>query len=254
MIFSNKFTCVFAYLLLVTTFSFAQDEFYADELKQKLVGLKEHQTTAENPAKLDGKGFPAYHINGDKIKPEDISKLFRTFKYSIRFYEDDSGKVMAAVFVPRGKSNKTKFMPTTKTSPPEVSETPPSFTATDIHGKTYALEELKGKVVVLNFWFTACKPCVMEMPELNQLVEKYKEENVVFLGVTFNSKTEVESFLKRKSFSYNIIVDPTIIIQYGIGTFPTNMVINQKGEVAFVDYGYRHDLIKNLNKTLKTLL
>ena len=54
------------------------------------------------------------------------------------------------------------------------------FAAVDMNGNSYSLGILKGKVVVINFWFVECKPCVIEMPELNEIVEKYKSEEVVF--------------------------------------------------------------------------
>jgi thiol-disulfide isomerase/thioredoxin len=74
------------------------------------------------------------------------------------------------------------------------------FSATDISGNNYSLDELKGKVIVINFWFVECKPCVMEMPELNKLVEKHKNKEVVFLGFANNDKPKIEKFLKTKSF------------------------------------------------------
>src|SRR5688572_27232831 len=49
----------------------------------------------------------------------------------------------------------------------------PDFSLTSIDGKQFQLSELKGKVIMLNFWFIACAPCVAEMPLLNQLVEEY---------------------------------------------------------------------------------
>jgi len=62
----------------------------------------------------------------------------------------------------------------------QVGSDAPDFSAVDMNGNSYSLGILKGKVVVINFWFVECKPCVIEMPELNEIVEKYKSEEVVF--------------------------------------------------------------------------
>ena len=62
----------------------------------------------------------------------------------------------------------------------------PDFSAADMNGKTYSLSSLKGKIVVINFWFVECKPCLIEMPDLNEIVEKYKSEEVVFLAFALN--------------------------------------------------------------------
>jgi len=52
--------------------------------------------------------------------------------------------------------------------------------------KTYSLSSLKGKIFVINFWFLECKPCVIEIPELNKIVEKHKSEEVLFLAFAMN--------------------------------------------------------------------
>ena len=81
------------------------------------------------------------------------------------------------------------------------------FSVTDISGNKYSLEKLKGKIIVLNFWFVECKPCVMEIPDLNDLVEKYKGKEVVFLAFATNNKSKIESFLKTRTYKYKIIAD-----------------------------------------------
>lgn len=86
-----------------------------------------------------------------------------------------------------------------------IGKTALPFSVTDINGNNYSLESLKGKVIVINFWFVECKPCVMEMPELNKLVEKYKNKEVVFLGFAMNEKDKIEKFLKTTTYKYNIV-------------------------------------------------
>lgn len=111
----------------------------------------------------------------------------------------------------------------------------PEFSGTDLNGMVLDLKSLRGKTVVVNFWFTSCAPCISEMPGLNDLAAKYKNDsNVVFLAVTYNSAEQVRAFLKTKPFNFNILAGRSDIIkQYGISGYPTSLVIDKSGNVAF---------------------
>ena len=116
------------------------------------------------------------------------------------------------------------------------------------------METLKGKVVVINFWFVECKPCVMEMPDLNKLVEKYKNKNVVFLGLAMNEKTKIEKFLKTTNFKYNIVPDAQQVVQdYGVLSFPTHVVIDKDANVAFSTSGLGETTMADLEKVIGML-
>lgn len=112
---------------------------------------------------------------------------------------------------------------------------PPDFTVSDLNGKTYRLTALKGKVVVLNFWFTHCAGCIAEMPELNKLYQKYQNDtNVVFLAITFDDLPKVQDFLKTHTFSYSLVADQGEVIKhYGISTFPFSMVVDRESKIVF---------------------
>lgn len=124
----------------------------------------------------------------------------------------------------------------------------PAFSATDLNGNTYKLDELKGKTVVLNFWFIGCKPCVMEMPHLNKLVEKYGNENVVFIAFALDNEAALRKFLVKNPFNYNIIPDAGIIAQetYNVNSFPTSIIIDKQGNVQDYLIGYSEDVDEKL--------
>jgi peroxiredoxin len=108
------------------------------------------------------------------------------------------------------------------------------FELTDLQGKKWSLKQLLGKVVVLNFWFTSCPPCVAEMPELNKLVQQYKGKDVVFLALTYNDKEKVNAFLKKRDFNYTILTDSEAVdLRYNVNVWPTSMVIDKKGIIHF---------------------
>lgn len=117
----------------------------------------------------------------------------------------------------------------------------PEFTVTTYTGKQVDSRILKNKIVVLNFWFTECKPCIKEMLELNDLIKNYtKNEDVVFLAPTYNNKDEVKKFLKSTHFNYQIIPDQTtqMIQDYSVSGYPTHVIIDYNGIVRFATQGY----------------
>jgi peroxiredoxin len=108
----------------------------------------------------------------------------------------------------------------------------PEFELTDVQGKKWSLKKLRGKVVVLNFWFTTCIPCINEIPELNSLVQNYKDKDVVFLGLTFNTKDQVKKFLTKHPFDYTLLPgSEEANKKYNISSWPASMVIDKNGTI-----------------------
>jgi peroxiredoxin len=133
----------------------------------------------------------------------------------------------------------------------------PDFDLTSLTDKNFKLSELKGKYVVLNFWFIHCAPCVKEIPQLNKLVSTYGKGNFVFLALTIDNKYDLDSFLKKKPFTYNIIPKSLpVIMKFHPAdepnvSFPTHVVINPKGEIEFRSEGSSG--LAPLQKELKKL-
>ena len=126
---------------------------------------------------------------------------------------------------------------------------------TDIHGKKYQLSDLKGKVVVLNFWYTTCAPCIKEIPDLNQMHADFKDKNVVFFAITFDEKEKVNRFLKKFHIDFLVVPqDQKTIDQFGISFFPTNIILNPEGTVVYVNEFFMKDMIKDMRKTIKKLV
>ena len=125
---------------------------------------------------------------------------------------------------------------------------------TDIFGNKSSLESLNGEIIVLNFWFTKCAPCIKEMPELNDLKEKYKDNPIAFFAITYDKKSLVEEFLKKVKLDFTVIPNDTKTInQFGIQFFPTNLVIDSSGKVVYVNEFFGGNGIKEIDKVLKKL-
>jgi peroxiredoxin len=118
----------------------------------------------------------------------------------------------------------------------------PAFTVNSLSGKTFKLEDLRGKAVVLNFWYTSCAPCIAETPNLNKLVDEYQNKEVVFLAMAMDSAVKLNQFLKNKPFKYEIIPRGLQALLFDYGdfdaktkqyslAFPTHVLINPQGQI-----------------------
>ena len=131
-----------------------------------------------------------------------------------------------------------------------------NFKITDIEGKKFNLKELAGKVVILNFWFINCAPCRMEIPELNKMVSKYKNNpNVVFLAVSLDFKSEIRDFLKKSPFLYNIMDNGEWLAKsYNVNSYPTHVVIDQSAKILFHSTGLAQNTIYWIDKSIEEAL
>ncbi|WP_299890793.1 TlpA disulfide reductase family protein [uncultured Lacinutrix sp.] len=124
---------------------------------------------------------------------------------------------------------------------PLIGEKAPDFNLIDIEGNFINSKNTKGKVVVLNFWFTTCQPCIDEISELNKIHEKYKDnKNIVFASVTFDKRNAVKTFLKKYALKYPIVTDDnTTIKHFKVSGLPTNIIIDKRGRYFnILDAGY----------------
>ena len=136
-----------------------------------------------------------------------------------------------------------------------------NFSMPAMDGQMVELESLKGKVVLITFWNTRCPICDSEIPKLNKMVTDYRGKDVVFLGLTTDAPTRVESFLKMKPFNVNIIPSSFgVLLKYADRTpegnidmgYPAYFLINQNGEIEMKTGGW--DKTKKLDAEIKNLL
>lgn len=119
----------------------------------------------------------------------------------------------------------------------------PILNFSTIHGKKYNTSNLKGKILVLNFWFKACKPCVAEMPSLNKLRNEFKGRDVIFIGFASDSENALKTtYLNSNKFLFEIVSDSkNIAKEFYFDGYPTTFIVNQTGTVVKAWTGYVHD-------------
>lgn len=118
---------------------------------------------------------------------------------------------------------------------PQPGEAAPLFTLTTFDGQSVSLADLKGKIVVVNFWASWCPPCHDEAPELKAIAEDYAGKNVVLIGVDWlDTDNEAKAFLARYGLTYLNGPDlgEKIARSYRVQGAPENYVIDRNGIIA----------------------
>lgn len=121
-----------------------------------------------------------------------------------------------------------------------VGELAPDFTLTDLEGSPLRLSDLRGKVVFINFWATWCPPCRAEMPEIEAVYQKYKDKDVVVIGVDIaENESKVRQFVQRGGYSWTFVLDTTAEVanDYEITAIPTSFFIDREGIIQAVNIG-----------------
>lgn len=121
----------------------------------------------------------------------------------------------------------------------KLNEPAPDFTINDIAGQRIRLSDLRGKVVVLKFWATWCGPCKREIPELNNMVDEFKDnDKVVFIGISNEKKETLEKFLKEIEFKYRICYDGEEASRsYKVNAIPVHIIIDSGGNIQYKHIG-----------------
>ncbi len=114
----------------------------------------------------------------------------------------------------------------------------PDFTATAIDGRVISSEKSAGKITVLNFWFTRCKPCVTEFPSLNKLAEEFSAQGVEFISFALDSKEVLDTFLISHPLKYAVVPNAdSIAATFKIVVYPVNMVLDKNGTILQIFHG-----------------
>lgn len=111
----------------------------------------------------------------------------------------------------------------------------PTFTFKTLEGKEAVNRDYAGKLLLVDFWATYCKPCIETMPQLQKLHETYATKGLTVLGVAVDEKGKVAPFLKKRNFTYTMLLDSgtkTYWKAFGVKAIPALFLVNPKGEIV----------------------
>lgn len=116
------------------------------------------------------------------------------------------------------------------------------FALHDLQGQKISLRDLRGKVVLLNFWATWCPSCRLEMPSMEALHKRLEKEGLMMLAVNVReSGEEVKAFFEEHRLSFSAVLDPEghAFERFNVWSLPTTFIIDKKGELVGKVVGYR---------------
>jgi thiol-disulfide isomerase/thioredoxin len=127
------------------------------------------------------------------------------------------------------------------------------FTLKDLHGKKVTLSELRGKIVMVNFWATWCPPCRAEMPQLDKLYTYFGPQGLVVLSITDEQAFKANSFVGLAGYHPTVLLDPDGVVhkQFHVEGIPRTFVFNRDGKLIAVAIDQRtmHQFLAMLSKT-----
>jgi peroxiredoxin len=128
----------------------------------------------------------------------------------------------------------------------------PDFSLKDVNGNTINLSDLKGKIVLLDFWYVACKPCIKASYKLDELQKEFAERGVVILGMnTMDKSDKIKRHNKKHKISYNsILCTREMKARYKIKSYPSFYLIDQSGTIIFSTSGYSAELKSELKSAI----
>ncbi len=189
--------------------------------------------------------FPVYSLEGELLTQAQIRE--KQMNVTVDCYSDSITNIKAVVFRDLTQDELAELMKRFEAGEKRhqqameslIGKSAPGFLVTDVNGNALDLNAMKGKIVVLNFWFIHCFGCVQEMPVLNQMMQEFKDKDIVFIGLTFDKVQDTKAFLQQTKFDYQVVAAAqNIFDKYSIKPCPTNIVIDKNGQIVFAESGY----------------
>ena len=206
---------------------------------------------------FDNENYAFYDSSNKKLTPKEAEEKFKSGMYKVEAFVNDNDVFKLAYLTKLTQQELQEMMETYQNESASFDaalkgKPLPDFVFKDILGNTYTPEDIKGKVVVINLWFTSCAPCIEEMPELNKLVKEYENNDaVLFLALALDEKgPRLNNFLENRVFNYNIVpgAQDYVVKKLPPTPFPTHIVLDKNSNVVFTLAGYTPqvgDLIKS---------
>lgn len=138
---------------------------------------------------------------------------------------------------------------------PQAEAIPEDLTFTALDGGEIRIGDLRGRVVLLDFWFSACVPCRNALPKMRSLHKKYGEDELVMIGISIDQDREVlEKFIVDEDMSWTHVWDPqrAVARAFGVASYPSFLVLDHEGRPVYLDSGWSDRAMMRLTGSIKS--
>jgi thiol-disulfide isomerase/thioredoxin len=136
-----------------------------------------------------------------------------------------------------------------------IGQPSPAWEIKDLDGRTHTLEQYRGKVLVLDFWYRGCGWCMRAMPQVKRIAEHYRGRPVAVFGMNNDQVEDDARFVVREmQLDYPVLRSQELPGKYGVQGFPTLIIIDKDGKVADVHVGYSPQLYEEVTAAVDRLL
>ncbi|MEL7147693.1 MAG: TlpA disulfide reductase family protein [Bacteroidota bacterium] len=205
---------------------------------------------------LDDPDYTYQSVDGTVLQKDKVNDLLHSRQhYSLKETEVEDGKFLVTL-VPISDKEFHQIIKEKKRLAREMKgQKVPDYSLEDQQGQPITNHTFDyQKVTVYNFWFTTCPHCIEEIPKLNQLVRQFSKE-VTFIAPTFNTHTQVATFLAKNEFDYQIVTSAKSLAEdMHIRSYPSHYLIDQNGIIRKVIIGSSNHVIRKVKRNIRKLL
>jgi thiol-disulfide isomerase/thioredoxin len=143
-----------------------------------------------------------------------------------------------------------------KTSKASAPRSAPEFTLEDVAGNMVSLSELKGKVVLLDFWATWCPPCRESIPHLAKTYNHYKDQGLEVVGVSLDTNIDdLKDYVISKKIPYKVVIgNQQVKVAYGVSSIPRMFLVDRNGVISADYLGFSSSIGDEMEAKIETLL
>jgi peroxiredoxin len=135
---------------------------------------------------------------------------------------------------------------------------PIDFTLPNLQGQTVRLSDLRGQVILLNFWATWCSPCRLEMPSMQALYQDYRDRGFAILAVSSDGQGAevVAPFVEAYGLTFPVLLDPQNVVgmRLRVQGIPTSYLLDKQGRIAGQEMGAKNWHSAKMRRLIETLL
>lgn len=187
--------------------------------------------------------------NGVEMPKDSVKSFVKKGKFSVSYNKLSNGKTEMTIFRESVKTTVTENEDNLKSK--LLNKEFPKFQLKLISNKSINESYFENKITVLNFWFTGCAPCKVEIPELNKLTEEL--DSVNFVAFSFNKPEDISKYLVKTPFKYEQIPNAKeFITKLGITNYPTHIILDKKGIIREVIVG-GENVYEKIKKTIENI-